>query len=263
MKVSKWFLVAAAMTSASVWAAACADPQQSTRSSPAAAADIAAVSPALDDYRDRVIEGELWQRPGLSPRDRSVVTVAALIARNQSIDMAAQFARALDNGVTAAELSEIITHLAFYAGWPTRYRLSPPPTTCSPTAAIDTDGLPSADEPPLPLDEAAEDQRRTGDEQNYGAVAPGVLQYTTDVLFTDLWLRPALAPRDRSLITVSALVASGQTAQITFHLGRAMDSGLTQEEASEVLTQLAFYSGWPTVFSALPVFKDVFATRPR
>ena len=90
-----------------------------------------------------------------------------------------------------------------------------------------------------------------------------MLQYTTDVLFTDLWLRPALAPRDRSLITVSALVASGQTAQIPFHLGRAMDSGLTQEEASEVLTQLAFYSGWPTVFSALPVFKDVFATRPR
>ena len=134
MKVSKWFLVAAAMTSASVWAAACADPQQSTRSSPAAAADIAAVSPALDDYRDRVIEGELWQRLGLSPRDRSVVTVAALIARNQSIDMAAQFARALDNGVTAAELSEIITHLRSTPDGPTRYRPSPPPTTCSPTA---------------------------------------------------------------------------------------------------------------------------------
>ena len=69
---------------------------------------------------------------------------------------------------------------------------------------------------------------------------PAFLEYTTDILFTDLWLRPALAPRDRSLITVSALVASGQTEQITFHLGRAMDSGSPRTKASEVLTQLAF-----------------------
>ena len=71
MKMPKWILVAAAMTSASVWTVGCADPQQSARSSPAAVADVAAVSPALADYRDRIIEGELWQRPGLSPRDRS------------------------------------------------------------------------------------------------------------------------------------------------------------------------------------------------
>ena len=153
--------------------------------------------------------------------------------------------------------------MAFYAGWPNALSAVAAANDVFTDRAIDTDGLPSADEPPLPLNQAAEDQRRTGIEQNYGAVAPGVLQYTTEVLFTDLWLRPALAPRDRSLITVSALVASGQTAQITFHLGRAMDSGLSQEEASEALTQLAFYSGWPTVFSALPVVKDVFATRPR
>ncbi|WNG94481.1 carboxymuconolactone decarboxylase family protein [Mycobacterium sp. ITM-2016-00318] len=263
MRLPKWTFMVAAMTSVSVWTAACSSPDQPAGSSSAAIADVAAVSPALDDYRDRVIEGELWQRPGLSPRDRSVVTVAALIARNQSIDMAAQFERALDNGVTAAELSEIITHLAFYAGWPNALSAVATANDVFTHRAIDTDDLPSADEPLLPLNQAVEDQRRTTNEQNYGAVAPGVLQYTTDVLFTDLWLRPGLAPRDRSLITVSALVASGQTGQITFHLGRAMDSGLTQDEASETLTQLAFYSGWPTVFSALPVFKDVFATRPR
>ena len=256
-------LTTAALVVSAVWAAACTSPEQPTRSSPAAAADVAAVSPALEHYRDRIIEGELWQRPGLSPRDRSVVTVAALVARNQSIAMPAQFTRALDNGVTAAELSEIITHLAFYAGWPNALTAVAAANDVFTARGINTDDLPSADEAPLPLNQATEDQRRTTNEQNYGAVAPGVLQYTTDVLFTDLWLRPGLAPRDRSLITVSALVASGQTAQITFHLARAMDSGLTQEEASEALTQLAFYSGWPTVFSALPVFKDVFANRPR
>ena len=88
------------------------------------------------------------------------------------------------------------------------------------------------------------------------------MQYTTDLLFRDLWLRPALTPRDRSLVTVSALIASGQVAQITYHLNRAMDNGLTKSQASEVLTQLAFYAGWPNVFSALPVAKAVFEKRP-
>jgi 4-carboxymuconolactone decarboxylase len=83
--------------------------------------------------------------------------------------------------------------------------------------------------------------------------APGVVQYTTDVLFRDLWLRPDLAPRDRSLVTVSALIASGQVAQITYHLNRAMDNGLTQAQAAEVITHLAFYAGWPNAFSALSV----------
>ena len=89
------------------------------------------------------------------------------------------------------------------------------------------------------------------------------MQYTTDVLFRDLWLRPDLAPRDRSLVTVSALIASGQVAQITYHLNRAMDNGLTQTQAAEMVTHLAFYAGWPNAFSALPVLKDVFEKRPR
>ena len=64
-----------------------------------------------------------------------------------------------------------------------------------------------------------------------------------------------------SAVTVSALVASGQVAHMSYHLNRAMDNGLTQAEASEVFTQLAFYTGWPSVFSALPVAKEVFEKR--
>jgi 4-carboxymuconolactone decarboxylase len=90
-----------------------------------------------------------------------------------------------------------------------------------------------------------------------------MVQNTTDILFRDLWLRPELAPRDRSLVTVSALIASGQVAQLTGHLNRAMDNGLTQAQAAEALTHLAFYAGWPNVFSAMPVAKDVFEKRPR
>ena len=92
-------------------------------------------------------------------------------------------------------------------------------------------------------------------------MAPGVVHYTGELLFRDLWLRPALTPRDRSLVTISALIASGQVAQITYHLNRAMDNGLTKAQASEVLTQLAFYAGWPNVFSAIPIVKSVFEKR--
>jgi 4-carboxymuconolactone decarboxylase len=99
-------------------------------------------------------------------------------------------------------------------------------------------------------------------EQLFGKVAPGLVQNTTEVLFRDLWLRPDLAPRDRSLVTVSALIASGQVAQITYHLNRLMDNGLTQQQAGEVVAHLAFYAGWPNAFSALPVLKDVFEKRP-
>ncbi len=99
--------------------------------------------------------------------------------------------------------------------------------------------------------------------QQFGSVAPGIVQYTTSVLFRDLWLRPDLAPRDRSLVTVAALIANGQVAQIPYHLNRAMDNGLTQAEAGEVVTHLAFYAGWPNAFSALPVFKEVIEKRSR
>src|SRR6266516_727167 len=123
--------------------------------------------------------------------------------------------------------------------------------------------IPAGRMPLLPLNEDAEADRAPRVEQDFGKVAAGVVQYTTDLLFRDLWLRPALTPRDRSLVTVSALVATGQVAQITFHLNRAMDNGLTREQAGEVVTQLAFYAGWPNAFSALPVFKDVMEKRPR
>lgn len=265
MKFPRRLMTFAALASASLCTAACAEPGRTTTPAQNAPApgNVTAVSPALADYRDRIIEGELWQRPGLSPRDRSVVTVAAVIARDQTVDMPAQFTRALGNGVTPAELSEIITHLAFYAGWPNAKAAAMAAENVFTDRGVDTVDLPPTHGSKLPLDKDAEAQRQARNEQNFGTVAPGVLQYTTDLLFTDLWLRPALAPRDRSLVTVSALVATGQVAQITHHLGRAMDNGLTQQQASEALTQSAFYAGWPPVFSALPVVKDVFANRER
>ena len=113
------------------------------------------------------------------------------------------------------------------------------------------------------MDEATEAKRAQLVSQSFGSTAPGLVQYTTDVLFRDLWLRPDLAPRDRSLVTVSALIASGYVAQLPYHLNKAMDGGLTQTQAGEVITHLAFYVGWPNAFSALPVAKEVFEKRPK
>jgi len=224
--------------------------------------DVRKVSPALENHTRTVIEHGLWNRPELSPRDRSIVTVSALIARNQTIGMLHYFNAALDSGLTPGQLSEIITHLAFYSGWSNAFSAVAVLKEIFAQRAIGVDQLPAVSPDLLPLNEAAESDRAARVNQEFGNVAPGVVQYTTDLLFRDLWLRPGLAPRDRSLVTVSALVASGNAAQITYHLNRAMDNGLSKAQASEVLTHLAFYAGWPNVFSAMPVFKAVFENRP-
>ncbi len=77
------------------------------------------IAPALGDYTDRVLFGEVWKRPGLSPRDRSLVTVASLVALYRTNELPFHLAKAIENGVTKDELIEVTTHLAFYAGWPT------------------------------------------------------------------------------------------------------------------------------------------------
>ena len=223
--------------------------------------DTTMVVPALDKYARGAV-AELWKRPGLTPRDRSIVTIAALIARNHTIEMPYYFNLALDNGVKPSEISEIITHLAFYSGWANAMAAAAVAKDVFADRKIGTDQLPPASPALLPLNKDAEAKRAAAVEQQFGNVAPGIVQYTTDVLFCDLWLRPDLVPRDRSLVTVSALIASGQVAQITYHLNRAMDNGLTQEQAGEVVTHLAFYAGWPNAFSALPVVKNVFEKRP-
>jgi 4-carboxymuconolactone decarboxylase len=161
--------------------------------------DVRAVAPALEKYAQGRLFGEVWKRPDLSPRDRSIVTLAALIARNQTAEMQYHVNLALDNGVKPGEISEIITHLAFYSGWGNAMTAVGVAKDIFTTRNIKADQLPPASEKLLPLDEAAEAKRADQVEQDFGKVSPGVVQYTGEVLFRDLWLRPGLAPRDRSL----------------------------------------------------------------
>jgi 4-carboxymuconolactone decarboxylase len=94
-----------------------------------------------------------------------------------------------------------------------------------------------------------------------GDVAPKLVELTERVLFADVWARPGLATRDRCLITVASLVALNRTEQLRFHLERALLNGVTKEQLVEAITQLAFYSGWPTAMSAMMIAKDVFKER--
>lgn len=101
-------------------------------------------------------------------------------------------------------------------------------------------------------------------QQLMGDIAPKLADLTDTVLFADVWARPGLSPRDRSLATVSALIAMNRPDQLRWHLGRARANGLTQEEAVEVITQLAFYAGWPSAVTAVGVARDVYGgNRPQ
>ena len=89
-------------------------------------------------------------------------------------------------------------------------------------------------------------------------IAPKMAELSANVLFGDVWERPGLSKRDRSLITVAALIALYRTDQLRGHIKRALDNGVTKEEIGEVITHMAFYSGWPTAANAVQVAKQVF-----
>jgi 4-carboxymuconolactone decarboxylase len=96
-------------------------------------------------------------------------------------------------------------------------------------------------------------------QRNIGDVAPKLAQLTDDVLFGDIWERPGLSKRDRSLITVTALVALYRPEQLDFHLRRTLENGVTRDEIVEVITHLAFYAGWPNAMTAINLAKKIFS----
>lgn len=98
----------------------------------------------------------------------------------------------------------------------------------------------------------------SGAQKMLGGFAPKLAQLTDDVLFGDIWERPELSKRYRSLATVAALVALNRPEQLRFHLGRAVENGVKKQELIEVITHLAFYSGWPNAMSAMAVAKELF-----
>ena len=94
----------------------------------------------------------------------------------------------------------------------------------------------------------------------WGDIAPHLTEISNSVLFDDVWQRPGLSPRDRSLITVASLIALYRGNELKFHLGKALQNGVTRDEIIEMITHLAFYSGWPTASTAIGIARQVLPT---
>ncbi len=217
------------------------------------------VAPGLGDFTDNVLFGEVWERAELKPRDRSLVTVSAIVSTGKTAQIAGHVRRALDNGVKPEEIGELITQLAFYTGWPNA--ISAVAETKKVFDERKIAPLANSDAARIELEATAEAARTATVNTTVAPTAAVLADLTNRVLFGDLWQRPDLSARDRSLVTMAALIAVGQPEQLPFHANRAMDNGLSNTEASEVVAQVAFYAGWPRAMSAVPVLSRVFETR--
>lgn len=212
-------------------------------------------APALADYTDNVLFGDVWIRPALAPRDRSLITVSALIATGKAEQLEGHLGRALDNGVRPSEVAGIVTHLAFYTGWPNAVSSLSVVDSVFQKRGIAPAAWATTDTPgPVPVGDAA---RADLVEKTVAPTAPKLAAMTNDVLFADLWRRTDLAPRDRSLVTIAALAAAGDADQLEFHIRHGIRNGLSRDQVAEALTHLAFYAGWPKAMAAVAVLARV------
>ena len=207
------------------------------------------VAPGMAALTDDVLYGDVWRRPDLSPRDRGLVTVAALIATGKTAPLAGHLGRALDNGLQPTEASGLLAHLAIYCGWPSAVAALDAFDQVYTARKVDTATLRVAGSrlPAVPADAA----RARAATDPLAAVAPKFVQLTNEVVFDDLWRRSDLSRRDRSLVTIVALAAMGDDDQFDVYVRRGIESGLTRAELVEALTHVGFYAGWARATKAI------------
>jgi 4-carboxymuconolactone decarboxylase len=215
------------------------------------------VAPGMAVLTDEVLYGDVWKRPELSPRDRSLVTLAALIATGRTEPLAGHLGRALDNGLQPSEASGLLAHLAVYGGWPAAVAALDAYDQVFTARKIDTATL-RVFTPlrPAPTSDAG---RAKALSDALGSTAPKFVQLTNDVVFGDLWRRTDLSVRDRCLVTIVALAAMGEQDQLDEYLRRGVESGLTRDQIVEAVTHLGFYAGWSKATKAMTVVAKTLA----
>lgn len=206
------------------------------------------LAPGLAALTDDVLFGDVWRRPELSPRDRSLVTISVLIATGKPAQLAGHLGRALDNGVQAHEASGVLAHLAIYSGWPSAVSALDIYDQVYAARKVDTTALSTVGpRHPTPASDAA---RATELNEAFGVVAPKFVELTNQVVFDDVWRRSDLSPRDRSLVTIAALAATGDD-ELEMYLRRGLENGLTGAHIGEAVTHVAFYAGWSKATKAM------------
>ena len=213
--------IACLATALLAWASTEAQPEQPPQSSSPQATTAPSgalqqrIAPGLATLTDDVLFGDVWRRPELSPRDRSLVTVSVLIATGKPAQLAGHLGRALDNGVQPSEASGLLAHLAIYCGWP--------------SAVSAPQGLHSVHRPedrhrrtalcgPAPSRSASDAARAKAVNDELGTIAPKFVQLTNDVVFDDLWRQSNLSLPNSSLVTIAALAAMGDDDQLDVYV---------------------------------------------
>ncbi len=209
------------------------------------------IAPGLATLTDDVLFGDVWTRPELSPRDRSLVTISVLIATGKPAQLAGHLGRALDNGVQPSEASGLLAHLAIYCGWPSAVSALEVYDQVYTARKVDTAALRTVGSRlPAPASDPA---RARAVNDDIATIAPKLVQLTNEVVFDDLWRRSDLTPRDRNLVTIVALAGMGDDDQLDSYLRRGIEGGLTRAQIAEALTHLAFYAGWGKAIKAMKV----------
>jgi alkylhydroperoxidase/carboxymuconolactone decarboxylase family protein YurZ len=209
-------------------------------------------APYLGQIRNQVLFGDIWERPGLSKRDRSLITIAVNQAQYATDELRIHIGRGLDNGLTPSQIAEAIAHVLVYSGFPTG-------VNASRVAAevFKERGLPA---------------RPESSPRNREPVAPpeypGAFQTTpylsallNDFVYGELWERRDLSKRDRSMITIAVAQTMGASSELRAHLARGLDNGVTQAEIDEIITHVSFYAGFPSGMNASQVAASVFESR--
>jgi 4-carboxymuconolactone decarboxylase len=215
------------------------------------------LAPGMARFTDELLFGDIWLRAELSPRDRSLVVISALIATGKVAQLPGHLGRALGNGVTPREASGVLTHLAIYAGWPSAVSALDVYDEVYKSRNVDTAVLrvPAA----ALAAPASELARAEATVAQFGKIAPKFTDLTNQVVFGDLWRQPDLSVRDRSLVTIAALAAMGDDDQLEPYLRRGIEAGLTREQMVEALTHLAFYAGFSKANKAMTVVSRTLA----
>ena len=210
-------------------------------------------APYLGQVRDTYVYGDIWERPNLTKRDRSMITVAVNQALYATNELRLHMGRALDNGVTQTEISEIIAHVLWYSGFPTGVNAAR--VAAEVFAERNLPAIPAAASPRQPPHEPELEFPEAYPQ------APYLRDLLNQVLYAETWKRAELSPRDRSMITVAVGTALYASSEVRYHVGRALDNGVTQDEISEIITHVTFYSGFPTGVNASRVAAGVFEAR--
>jgi 4-carboxymuconolactone decarboxylase len=222
---------------------------------PAAAAPTGgamAGSPYLGKILREDLYADVWERPGLAPRDRSLITIAVTQALYATEEIRAHVSRGLNNGLTQAEISELIAHVLVYSGFPTGVNAARVATEVYQQRGLPAvpPATPRNREPVVPPAYP-----------NSFPATPYLAALLNEWVYGEVWERPDLSKRDRSLATIAVAQAMGAASELRSHIARGLDNGVTQEEIGEVITHIAFYSGIPSAVTAARVAAAVFESR--